>query len=400
MKIGAAGNQTAMKALLLGSGELGKELVIELMRLGVEVVACDRYSDAPAMQVSHRSHVFNMLDGDRLEEIIRKENPHLIIPEVEAIATERLLSLEAEGFCVIPTARATNLSMDREGIRRLAAETLDLPTAQYRFANSFAEFELACKELGLPAVVKPIMSSSGKGQSLVRSEDELAAAWEKSQSGGRTGEGRVIVEEFIDFDSEITLLTVRAKDGTHFCSPIGHRQESGDYVESWQPHPMSAEQLELAQSIAKTVTDELGGFGLYGVELFLHQDGRVIFSELSPRPHDTGMVTLISQNLSEFALHAKAILGLPIYDIRSYGPAASAALKSDIETQHPVITGIDDAYSIKDVELRVFGKPTATVGRRMAVTLARGSTVDKAIETAKKARNCLNVTSEEASPGH
>lgn len=394
MEFGVAGAPSAMKALLLGSGELGKELVIELMRLGVEVVACDRYSGAPAMQVAHRHHVFDMLDGDRLEEIIRKENPQLIIPEVEAIATDRLLKMEKEGFRIIPNARATNLSMDREGIRRLAAESLDLPTAQFRFANTYEEFKAACKELGLPVVVKPIMSSSGKGQSLIRNEEQLQDAWQKSQSGGRAGEGRVIVEEFINFESEITLLTVRAKDGTHFCPPIGHRQESGDYVESWQPHPMSENQLKLAQSIAKTVTDELGGYGLYGVELFLHKDGRVIFSELSPRPHDTGMVTMVSQNLSEFALHAKAILGLAIHEIKSFGPAASAALKSDIETENPVITGIEDVYKIRDVELRIFGKPTATIGRRMAVTLARGSTINKAVETAIKARAHLKVSSE------
>ena len=391
MEIGVPGQDKAIKAMLLGSGELGKEVAMELMKLGIELVACDRYSDAPAMQVAHRSYVLDMLDGDRLEEVIRAEKPDYIIPEVEAIATDRLVALEKSGFNVVPTAKATQLTMDREGIRRLAAEDLGLPTAKFQFADTFEDFKKSSLAMGFPLVIKPIMSSSGKGQSLVKSEDGLKSAWDYAQSGGRAGAGRIIIEEFVAFESEITLLTVRASNGTHFCAPIGHRQESGDYVESWQPHPMNALQIKKAEDISKKITDALGGYGLFGVELFLLKDGSVLFSEVSPRPHDTGMVTMMSQEWSEFALHARAILGLPIQEIKINTPAASAALKSEIDTQRPRIKGAAAVYSQRGVDLRVFGKPNATIGRRMAVVLARGGTVEDSVAKAIEARDQLSI---------
>ncbi len=392
MTFGTALHPQATRVLLLGSGELGKELVIELMRLGAEVIACDRYENAPAMQVAHRSHVFDMLDAEALERIIRQEQPHLIVPEIEAIATDRLRTLEKQGFRVIPTAEAAWLTMDREGIRRLAAEELGLPTARYRFAESFAELESAASELGFPVVIKPIMSSSGKGQSIARTAADLAKSWEYAQSGGRAGRGKIIVEEFIAFESEITLLTVRASNTTAFCDPIGHRQEDGDYVESWQPHPMTPEQIASAQDIARKVTGRLGGFGLFGVELFLLKDGRVLFSEVSPRPHDTGLVTLATQSWSEFALHARAILGFPITEITRHSVGASAAFKAPEQTIHePVFEGVASVFEEPGVDLRLFAKPTATPKRRMAVCLAVGKTLDEALYKAKAARAKLKL---------
>jgi phosphoribosylglycinamide formyltransferase 2 len=378
--------------LFLGSGELGKEVVIELMRLGAEVIACDRYPHAPAMQVAHRSHVLDMLDADALEAIIRKEMPDLIVPEIEAIATDRLLELEQEGFHVIPTAEAACLTMDREGIRRLAAEELDLPTARYAFASSFEELEAAAQSLGLPVVIKPIMSSSGKGQSVARTTDDLKASWNTAQSGGRAGAGKLIVEEFVSFESEITLLTLRSTSGTLYCDPIGHRQEGGDYVESWQPHPMSSSQLRQSKDIAKAVTDRLGGLGIYGVELFLLSDGRVLFSEVSPRPHDTGLVTIASQVWSEFALHARAILGLPVATITRHSIAASAAIKATEAIQHPTYHGLDRVFGEAGIDVRIFGKPNATPGRRMAVCLATGRNVQEALAKAKAARERIRIT--------
>ena len=375
--IGTPGTHTAVKILLLGSGELGKEVAIEAQRLGVEVIACDRYPGAPAMQVAHRSHVIDMLDGAAIRRVVEAERPHLIVPEIEAIATATLLELEAEGFTVIPTARAARLTMDREGIRRLAAEELGLATSPYRFAGDEAEFRRAVAEIGLPCVVKPVMSSSGKGQSLVRSEAELDAAWRYAQEGGRAGRGRVIVEGFVDFEYEITLLTIRHVDGTTFCEPIGHRQVKGDYVESWQPQPMSPKALEAAKGIARAVTDALGGRGIFGVELFVRGD-QVWFSEVSPRPHDTGLVTLVSQDLSEFALHVRAILGLPIPSIRQHGPAASAAILVDGDSTAPAFANVDAALRQPDTALRLFGKPEVRGHRRMGVALALGSTIEEA----------------------
>lgn len=381
----------ATRVVLLGSGELGKEVAIELQRFGVEVIACDRYADAPAMQVAHRSHVLDMLDRAALRDVIERERPHLIVPEIEAIATAELIALEAEGWTVIPTAEAARLTMDREGIRRVAAEELGLPTARYQFADSLDELRAAARALGWPVVIKPIMSSSGKGQSVARTEAELETSWRYAQTGGRTGAGRVIVEEFIAFDSEITLLTVRAQNGTLFCDPVGHRQVGGDYVESWQPHAMSAAQLEASQAIARRITDRLGGRGLFGVELFLLPGDRVMFSEVSPRPHDTGLVTLATQTWSEFALHARAILGLPIPAIRRHAIGASVALRADGDLASPVLDGLADVYAMPDVDVRFFGKPVARARRRLGVVLATDVTPAAALARAQAAAAMLRL---------
>ncbi len=390
-RIGSVMTPIGVKALLLGSGELGKEVAIELQRYGVEVVACDRYANAPAMQVAHRSYVVNMLDGDALRAIIEKERPDHIIPEVEAIATGTLKELEAEGYNVTPTANAAWLTMNREGIRRLAAETLGLPTSPYRFAETVEEYEAAVAEIGLPCVVKPIMSSSGHGQSVVKTPDDVTRGWTIAQEGGRAGAGRVIVEGFVDFDYEITLLTVRSSAGTQFCEPIGHIQVDGDYRQSWQPQPMSATALEQAREIARKVTDALGGYGIFGVELFVKGD-KVIFSEVSPRPHDTGMVTMISQDLSEFGLHARALLGLPVPGIRFYGPSASRAVVVEGDTNMVDFDNLDKVLEEEGVQMRIFGKPEVKGHRRMAVILATDETVDKAREKAERAYRKLNVT--------
>ncbi len=388
--LGTPLSPTATKVLMLGSGELGKEVVIELQRLGVEVIAVDRYENAPAMQVAHRSHVISMLDGAALRNVIELEKPDLIVPEIEAIATDTLLELEAEGYHVIPTARAARLTMNREGIRNLAADELGLPTSPYRFAGSEQEFQAAIKDIGLPCVVKPIMSSSGKGQSLVKTEADIQKAWDYAQSGGRAGAGRVIIEGFIDFDYEITLLTVRHAGGTSFCEPIGHRQEDGDYRESWQPQPMSEAARAESERIAKAVTDNLGGYGVFGVELFVNGD-QVWFSEVSPRPHDTGLVTLISQDLSEFALHARAILGLPIPAIRQMGPSASAAILVAGDQSAPTFTGLDAALAEPDTQLRLFGKPEVAGRRRMGVALARDESIDTATAKAMRGRDAVKT---------
>ena len=389
--IGTPLSETATRVLLLGSGELGKELVIELQRYGCEVIACDRYANAPAMQLAHRHHVLNMLDGKALRAVIELEQPDYIVPEIEAIATPTLLELENEGYQVIPTARAAWLTMDREGIRRLAAEELGVPTSPYRFADTLADYEAAVAHIGLPCVVKPVMSSSGKGQSLLRSAADIQPAWDYAQAGGRAGQGRVIVEGFVDFDYEITLLTVRHVGGTDFCAPIGHRQAGGDYQESWQPQAMSAAALEESRRIARLVTDALGGRGLFGVELFVKGD-QVWFSEVSPRPHDTGMVTLISQDLSEFALHARAILGLPIPAIRQLGPAASAVILVNGESSQVSFGNLQQALSQPDTQLRLFGKPEVSGQRRMGVALALGDTIDAARAAASKAAAAVEVT--------
>lgn len=378
------------KALLLGSGELGKEVAIELMRYGVEVVACDRYANAPAMQVAHRSHVFNMLDGAELRRIIELERPDHIIPEVEAIATPTLLELEKEGYNVTPTARAAWLTMNREGIRRLAAEELGITTSPYRFASTREEFEKAIEEIGIPCVVKPIMSSSGHGQSTVKSAANIDRAWHTSQEGGRAGAGRVIVEGFVDFDYEITLLTVRSCSGTVYCEPVGHIQIDGDYRYSWQPQPMSTAALESAQEIAKKVTDALGGYGIFGVELFIKGD-QVIFSEVSPRPHDTGMVTMISQDLSEFGLHARALLGLPVPSIRFYGPSASRAVVVEGDTDKVEFDNLEQVLAEPGVQIRIFGKPEVKGHRRMGVILATDESVDAARAKAERAYEALRV---------
>jgi phosphoribosylglycinamide formyltransferase 2 len=385
----------ATRVLLLGSGELGKEVVIELQRLGVETIACDRYADAPAMQVAHRHHVLRMLDGDELRRIVELEKPHLIVPEIEAIHTPTLQALEAEGYTVIPTARAARLTMDREGIRRLAAETLGLPTSPYRFADNEAEYHEAIKALGTPCVVKPLMSSSGKGQSVVKTPADAQKAWDYAQAGGRAGAGRVIVEGFIDFDYEITLLTVRHDDGaggikTSFCAPIGHLQIDGDYRESWQPHPMSNAALQKAQQISASITANLGGRGLFGVELFVKGD-EVIFSEVSPRPHDTGLITLISQDLSEFALHARAVLGLPIPNIAQRGPSASCAILLEGDRKAPRFAGVAEALAEPDTQLRLFGKPEIVGRRRMGVALALDASVDAARAKARRSAACVQV---------
>lgn len=389
-KIGSVLTSVGRKALLLGSGELGKEVAIELQRLGVEVVACDKYPQAPAMQTAHRSYVFNMLDGETLRQVVTMEKPDHIIPEIEAIATGKLVELEATGFNVTPTARAAALTMNREGIRRLAAEELGLPTSPYRFAGTYEEFRAAIDAIGLPVVVKPVMSSSGHGQSTVRSIDDIDHAWNEAQHGGRAGEGRVIVEGFVDFDYEITLLTVRSVSGTVFCEPIGHVQVDGDYRQSWQPQPMSTTALEEARRIARAVTDALGGFGIFGVELFVKGD-KVIFSEVSPRPHDTGMVTMISQDQSEFALHARALLGLPVPGIRFYGPSASRAIVVEGDTNRIEMDHLEDVLSEPGVQIRIFGKPEVRGHRRMGVILASADTVDEARAKAERAYEALVV---------
>lgn len=378
---GTATRENATRVLLLGSGELGKEVAIECQRLGLEVIACDRYADAPAMQIAHRSHVIDMLDGDALQAIIELEKPDYVVPEIEAIATSKLVELEAQGLNVVPTAKATQLTMNREGIRRLAAETLSLPTSPYQFADSHDDFIAAVEQVGIPCVVKPVMSSSGKGQSVIKSSEDVEKAWTYAQEGGRTGAGRVIIEGFIDFDYEITLLTVRAVDGVHFCAPIGHRQEDGDYRESWQPQAMSANAIKAAEYVAEQVVNALGGYGLFGVELFVKGD-KVIFNEVSPRPHDTGMVTLISQDMSEFALHVRAFTGMPIHSITQYGPSASAVVLGQGSSSNIRFDGIDEALAMPKTQIRLFGKPDIDGRRRLGVTLTRRSCVKSAIEDA------------------
>ena len=387
---GTPHTDTAIRVLLLGSGELGKEVAIELQRFAVEVIAVDRYANAPAMQVAHRSHVINMLDGAQLRRVIELEKPDLVVPEIEAIHTPTLVELERGGLTVIPTARAAWLTMDRERIRRLAAEELGVPTSPYRFVDTREEYHAATRGIGLPFVIKPVMSSSGKGQSIVGDASEIDAAWDYAQSGGRAGQGRCIVEGFVDFDYEITLLTVRHVGGTSFCAPIGHRQEQGDYRESWQPHPMSEKALAEVQRQAAAITGALGGRGVFGVEFFV-KGNAVIFSEVSPRPHDTGLVTLISQDLSEFALHARAILGLPIPLIRQLGPSASCAVRAEGNGNRPRYHGVAEALAEPDTMLRLFGKPEVRGQRRMAVTLARAADIESAIAKACRAATLLSI---------
>ena len=390
MTIGTPLTSVATKALLLGSGELGKEVALELQRYGVEVIACDKYANAPAMQVAHRCHVFNMLDGAKLRQVIEQEQPSMIIPEVEAIATPTLVELEKEGYRVIPTANAAFLTMNREAIRRMAAEELGLPTARYKFADTHEEYLQAIKEIGIPCVVKPIMSSSGHGQSTVKSQADVEPAWTESQMGGRAGAGRVIVEGFVHFDYEITLLTVRHAGGTTFLKPIGHHQVDGDYRESWQPQAMTDAALAQAEDIAKKVTDALGGYGIFGVEMFVEGD-HVIFSEVSPRPHDTGMVTMISQDLSEFALHARAVLGLPIPEVRFFGASASKAIVVEGDATEVVFSGVEEALAMPGVQVRFFGKPEVHGHRRYGVILATDENTDKAVAKAIKAFDQLKV---------
>ncbi len=390
VKIGSVMTPIGKKAMLLGSGELGKEVAIELQRYGVEVIACDKYANAPAMQIAHRSYVFNMLDGAALREVIEKEKPDHIIPEVEAIATDVLVELEKEGYNVTPTARAARLTMNREGIRRLAAEELGIKTSPYKFAETEEEFRKAIDEIGIPCVVKPIMSSSGHGQSTVKSPDQIDAAWREAQEGGRAGAGRVIVEGFVNFDYEITMLTVRSVAGTVCCQPVGHIQINGDYRYSWQPQPMSDKALESAKEIARKVTDALGGYGIFGVELFIKGD-EVIFSEVSPRPHDTGMVTMISQDLSEFGLHARALLGLPVSDIRFYGPSASRAIVVEGDTDKIEMCNLEKVLEEPGVQIRIFGKPEIKGHRRMGVILATADSVEEARDKAERAYNKLEV---------
>lgn len=390
VKIGTPLSQTAKKVLLCGAGELGKEVAIELQRLGVEVIAVDRYANAPAMQVAHRSHVVDMLDGQALRNVIELEKPDLVVPEIEAIATDTLAELEREGFTIIPTAKATQLTMNREGIRRLAAEELGLKTSAYRFAQTEKEYLEAVSDIGLPCVIKPIMSSSGKGQSLLKTEADIDAAWHYAQEGGRAGKGKVIIEGFVDFDFEITLLTVRHRDGTSFCAPIGHRQEGGDYQESWQPQAMTTSALSAAQAMAKKVTTALGGKGLFGVELFIKGD-EVIFSEVSPRPHDTGLVTLVSQDLSEFALHARAILDLPIPAIQQNGPSASSVILVPGESQNVQFGNLEKALSIENTQLRLFGKPEVSGLRRMGVALATAASIEEARTNANACATAVTV---------
>lgn len=389
--IGTPLSATATRVLLCGGGELGKEVAIELQRLGVEVIVVDRYENAPAMQVAHRSHVISMLDGAALRRVIEAEQPHLIVPEIEAIATDTLAELEAEGFTVVPSARATQLTMNREGIRRLAAEDLSIATSPYKFASTEAEYRAAVAAIGLPCVVKPIMSSSGKGQSLVRAEADVAPAWAHAQEGGRAGKGKVIIEGFVEFDYEITLLTVRHRGGVSFCEPIGHVQANGDYQQSWQPQAMSAQALAGAQAVAAKVTEALGGNGLFGVELFVKGD-KVIFSEVSPRPHDTGLVTLVSQDLSEFALHARAILGLPIPNIHFHGPSASSVILVQGQSRELVFSQLDVALAAPNTQLRLFGKPEVDGQRRMGVALARAGSVDAALAAAKQAASAVKAS--------
>lgn len=378
---GTATAKSATRVMLLGSGELGKEVAIECQRLGLEVIACDRYENAPAMQVAHRSYTLDMLDGDQLQAIIDKEQPDYVVPEIEAIATDTLVALETKGLNVVPTAKATKLTMNREGIRRLAAEELQLTTSPYRFADNYQEFKAAVEAVGLPCVCKPVMSSSGKGQSVIKTAEDIDTAWNYAQEGGRTGAGRVIVEGFIDFDYEITLLTVRAVDGTHFCAPIGHRQEDGDYRESWQPQAMSDAALKAAQDAAGKVVNALGGFGIFGVELFIKGD-TVIFNEVSPRPHDTGLVTLMSQDNSEFALHVRAFAGLPISSITQYGPAASAVILGQGTSTDIRFDGITDALSQPLTQVRLFGKPDIDGRRRLGVAITRREDIETAVKDA------------------
>ncbi|CNG30617.1 formate-dependent phosphoribosylglycinamide formyltransferase [Yersinia intermedia] len=390
LTIGTALRPGATRVMLLGSGELGKEVAIECQRLGLEVIAVDRYADAPAMHVAHRSHVINMLDGLALKQLVEQEKPHYIVPEIEAIATDMLVELEKMGQRVVPCAEATRLTMNREGIRRLAAETLQLPTSSYRFADTDSAFRQAVSEVGYPCIVKPVMSSSGKGQSLIRNADQLKTAWDYAQQGGRAGGGRVIVEGLVRFDFEITLLTINAVDGIHFCAPIGHRQEDGDYRESWQPQAMSETALARAKEIASQVVNALGGYGLFGVELFVCGD-EVIFSEVSPRPHDTGMVTLISQNMSEFALHVRAFLGLPIGTIRQYGAAASAVILPELTSQNIAYHGLEVALA-GDTQIRLFGKPDIAGKRRLGVALAVADDITTAVNVAKRAAGAVVVS--------
>lgn len=389
-KIGTTLSSVGKKALLCGSGELGKEVAIELQRYGIEVVALDKYPNAPAMQVAHKSYVFSMLDGAKLREVIEAEKPDYIIPEIEAIATSTLVELEKEGFNVIPTANAAFLTMNREGIRRLAAEDLNIPCSPYRFASTKEEFEQAIAEIGIPCVVKPIMSSSGHGQSVVKTAADIEKSWKIAQKGGRAGAGRVIVEAFVKFDYEITLLTVRHSAGTTFLEPIGHYQESGDYRESWQPQPMLSDVLEKSREIAGKVTNALGGYGIFGVELFVCGN-EVLFSEVSPRPHDTGMVTMISQDMSEFALHARAILGLPIPSVRFYGPSASKAVVVEGDSDKVIFDKLDEVLAEPDVQIRIFGKPEVVGHRRMAVILAMADTVEAAREKVNRAYQKLEI---------
>jgi len=389
--IGTPLTPTATRVLLCGGGELGKEFVIELQRLGVEVIVADRYDNAPAMQVAHRSHTLSMLDGAALRRVVEQERPHYIVPEIEAIATDTLVELESEGYHVIPTARAARLTMNREGIRRLAAEELGIPTSLYRFAASRTEFDQAIAAIGLPCVVKPIMSSSGKGQSIVRQPADIEAAWAYTQAGGRSGAGKVIVEGLVDFDYEITLLTVRHSGGTAFCEPVGHVQVEGDYRQSWQPQPMIDAALHAARDIATRITTALGGRGIFGVELFIKGDA-VIFSEVSPRPHDTGMVTMISQDLSQFALHARAILGLPIPGIRQHGPAASSVILVNASSTQVSYGNLELALQEPDTQLRLFGKPEVDGQRRMGVALARDSSIDAARQKAERAAAAVCIT--------
>jgi phosphoribosylglycinamide formyltransferase 2 len=388
--IGTPLSPSATRVLFCGGGELGKEVVIELQRLGAEVIVVDRYANAPAMQVAHRSHAINMLDGEALRAVIEAEKPDYIVPEIEAIATDTLVGLESEGYTVIPTAQAARLTMNREGIRRLAAEELGLPTSPYRFATSREEFDAAIAEIGIPCVVKPIMSSSGKGQSTIRSAADIDHAWEYAREGGRAGAGKVIIEGFVDFDYEITQLTVRHAGGTHFCKPVGHVQIGGDYRQSWQPQPMSETALAKAREIAEKITGALGGRGIFGVELFIRGD-EVIFSEVSPRPHDTGMVTMISQDLSQFALHARAILGLPIPNIHFHGPSASSVILVEGSSQQVTFGNLEAVLAEPDTQLRLFGKPEVDGERRMGVVLARGETVDEALQKAKKASESAGI---------
>ena len=390
MNIGTPLTNNSTKVLLCGSGELGKEVAIELQRYGCEVIAIDRYDNAPAMQVAHRSYSIDMLDEKALRSIIEKEKPNLIVPEVEAIATNVLVDLESEGFNIIPTARATSLTMNREGIRKLAAEELGLQTSPYRFASNKSEFDQAIQEVGIPCVVKPIMSSSGKGQSTITAEDQIEDSWQYAQEGGRAGAGKVIIEGFVEFDYEITLLTVRHKNGTSFCEPIGHVQSDGDYRQSWQPQPMTDDALSSAQKVAESITSALGGYGIFGVELFIKGD-EVIFSEVSPRPHDTGLVTLISQDISQFALHARAILGLPIPNIMQHGPCASSVILGEGHSEEISFNGVDKALNEPDTQIRLFGKPSISGRRRLGVAVARGSSIDEAKDKAIRASEAINI---------
>lgn len=388
--LGTAKTDSARKMMLLGGGELGKEVAIEAQRLGVEVIVVDRYKDTPAMQVAHRSHVISMLDAEALRAVIEKEKPDFIVPEIEAIATGTLLEMEKEGYTVVPTARTTWLTMNREGIRRLAAEEVGLKTSPYKFADTEEEYFAAVEEIGIPCVVKPVMSSSGKGQSTIKTKAEIKSAWDYSQSGGRSGKGRVIVEKFIEFDYEITLLTVRHVDGTSFCEPIGHRQEKGDYRESWQPQPMNPKVLEKARDYAGRITAALGGRGIFGVELFI-KGNDVFFSEVSPRPHDTGLVTIISQDQSEFALHVRAILGLPVPGIRQYGPAASSVILSNGNSKAPAFANMEKALANSDTKVLIFGKGECSGTRRLGVALALGNSIEEAKEKAIKASSAIEV---------